>query len=189
MSTEVADWKEEARSLRRAGLSEREIAESVGKAASSVHEAVKDVEPDDLDAGGEPVDPEALARAAGLSQDELDAQPSQATPGQQTIDGGEVPPAPDPRPEEIILRGTTPLDFFNAGGKRPNKASIRFTGGKTGLEQGTAFKKGDVIHFEGYATVVSAAPRDKRDKQTGIVVECELQIQAEIDDLRLTEPT
>jgi hypothetical protein len=33
--------------------------------------------------------------------------------------------------------------------------------------------------------VVAATPRDKRDKQTGVVLECELQLQAEIDDLRL----
>lgn len=114
-----------------------------------------------------------------------------ATPGQRTIDGGEVAANGNggPPPSEIVLRGSTPLDFFNAGGKLPNKASVRFVGGKVGLEQGTAFKKGDVIHFEGYATVVAAAPRDKRDKQTGIVVECELQIQAEIDDLSLRDPS
>jgi hypothetical protein len=87
--------------------------------------------------------------------------------------------------EEIILRGSTPLDFFNAGGKLPNKATIKFVGGKVGLEQGTAFKKGEVVHFTGYATVVAATPRDKRDKATGVVLECELQIQAEIDDLQL----
>jgi hypothetical protein len=67
----------------------------------------------------------------------------------------------------------------------PNKATIRFVGGKVGLEQGTAFKKGEVVRFEGYATVVAATPRDKRDKSTGVVLECELQIQAEIDDLQL----
>ena len=50
---------------------------------------------------------------------------------------------------------------------------------------GHGVQKGDVIRFEGYATVVAATPRDKRDKATGVVLECELQLQAEIDDLRL----
>jgi hypothetical protein len=182
----VLDWKADARLLRLQGVSEREIASRVGKSPSSVHEAVKDVEVrHDLEANGlnahaPQYDTDRLARLAG----------GQLVPGQQTIDGREVTEADvaaatQPPPEEIVLRGSTPLDFFNAGGKLPNKATIKFVGGKVGLEQGTAFKKGDVVQFEGYATVVAATPRDKRDKQTGVVLECELQLQAEIDDLRL----
>jgi hypothetical protein len=172
------DWKADARLLRLQGVSEREIAERVGKAPSSVHEAVKDVTPGYENGNGDApqYDTDKLARLAG--------GPVVPTPGQQTIDGGEVR-APQPPPEEIVMRGSTPLDFFNAGGKLPNKATIRFVGGKVGLEQGTAFKKGEVVRFEGYATVVAATPRDKRDKSTGVVLECELQIQAEIDDLQL----
>ena len=134
-----------------------------------------------------------LEDAAGITQDREEARGGdvvgpQPTAGQQTIDGGEVASSNGgPPPEEIVIRGSAPLDFFNAGGKLPNKASMRFVGGKVGLEAGTAFKKGDVVHFEGYATVVAATPRDKRDRQTRIVIECELQLQAEIDDLRLTE--
>lgn len=115
------------------------------------------------------------------------ADPPAIIDGQTDIEGNEHQ-NDGPPPEEIVIRGSTPLDFFNAGGKLPNKASVRFIGGKVGLEQGTAFKKGETIHFEGYATVVSAAPRDKRDRATGLVVECELQIRAEIDDLRLSHP-
>jgi hypothetical protein len=63
MSAATADWKDEARSLREQGLSEREIAEAVGKSPSTVHEAVKGVEPD----SSEPI------------------------PGQRDLEGGEVP--------------------------------------------------------------------------------------------------
>jgi hypothetical protein len=172
--TVAEDWKAEARSLREQGLSERDIAQAVGKGRATVHDAVKDV---------------AVAPADGYPAGEA----AEEIPGQQTIDGGEVPANSNgnggqPPVQEIVVRGTTPLDFFNAGGKLPNKASMRFVGGKVGLERGTAFKKGDVVYFAGYATVVSASPRDKRDKQTAIVTECELQIHAEIDDLRLTGP-
>lgn len=184
-TTETVAWQDEARDLRRQGLSERTIAATLGKSPSTIHEAVKGVQPTALAAernGDGEVDAAALARAAGLEDDRAEAR---ATPGQQTIDGGEVPADPQPPVQEIVMRGTAPLDFFNAGGKLPNKATVRFVGGKVGLEQGTAFKKADVIHFEGYATVVAATPRDKRDKATGVVLECELQLQAEIDDLSL----
>jgi hypothetical protein len=108
-----------------------------------------------------------------------------ATPGQRTIDGSEVqqPPAP----AELVVRGTAPLDLFNAGGKKPNHATVTFAGGKAELEPGTAFQKGDSIRFHGYATVVAATAKDKRDKETGIVLECELLIRAEIDDLEVLE--
>jgi hypothetical protein len=190
MGAVMEAWKAHARELRQAGLSERTIAAEVGKSPSSVHEAVKDVVPEDavqegaaeFAAGEQPLnghgDPAHLAALAGDSS-------GGPTPGQLDIDGGEAPAAEQVRVEEIIVRGTTPLDFFNVGGKLPNTASLKFVGGKVGLEQGTAFKKADVIQFTGYATVVSATPRDKRDKATGVVLECELQIQAEIDDLQL----
>jgi hypothetical protein len=190
MGAVMEAWKAHARELRQAGLSERTIAAEVGKSPSSVHEAVKDVVPEDavqegaaeFAAGEQPLnghgDPAHLAALAGDSS-------GGPTPGQLDIDGGETPDAPQPPVEEIILRGSTPLDFFNAGGKLPNKATIKFVGGKVGLEQGTAFKKGEVVHFTGYATVVAAAVRDKRDRQTGVVLESELQLHAEIDDLQL----
>jgi hypothetical protein len=194
-STETVDWKDDARLLRAQGKSEREIAEQLGKSRSTIHETVKDVTVDDPDvlagedefvAGEQPQNGnghvDVLATSLAAIAGDSSGGP---TPGQLDIDGGEAPAAEQVRVEEIIVRGTTPLDFFNLGGKLPNTASIRFVGGKVGLEQGTAFKKGEVIQFHGYATVVSATPRDKRDKATGVVLECELQIQAEIDDLQL----
>jgi hypothetical protein len=90
------------------------------------------------------------------------AKAAGATPGQRTIDGEEVPP-----------------------GAPANRATVTFAGGKAELEPGTAFLKGDTIRFEGYATVVAATAKDKRDKETGIVLECELLIRAEIDDLQV----
>jgi len=190
MAVTSTDWKDEAKSLRRQGLTEAEIAEAVGRARSTVHEAVKDVAVNGNGASHEMPDPgevtpAELDRIAGLEADRAEARAEGPTPGQLDIDGNEAPEIGEPPVEEIIVRGTTPLDFFNAGGKLPNKASLRFTGGKVGLEQGTAFRKGDVVRFEGYATVVAATPRDKRDRATRQVLECELQIHAEIDDLRL----
>lgn len=161
MATEVRDWKDHARELRAAGLSERQIAEEVGKAPSSVHEALAGSEP--------PVEPESNGNGAVTP----------VTTGQQDIYGGEtvVPP------EEIVVTGDTQLGFFDAGGKKPQTASIRFVGGKVAVEHGTAFKKGNIVHFSGYATVVEVAPRDKRDRQTRMVVDCEQKHLAEIDDL------
>lgn len=105
-----------------------------------------------------------------------------ATPGQQDFNGGEAPAAPV-APEEIVVTGSTQIGFFDAGGKKPQSASIRFVGGKVAVEHGTAFKKGELVHFAGFATVVEVAPRDKRDRQTRLVVDCEQKHLAEIDDL------
>lgn len=117
-----------------------------------------------------------------------DAEPNTngATPGQQDLEGGEVPADPVPPVQDILIAGPHPLDLFNAGGKKPNTGSVRFVGGKVGLEPGTAYRKGDTIRFQGTATVVDVSQRDKRDRQTRIVVECEQKHLAEIDDLTVT---
>lgn len=107
----------------------------------------------------------------------------QATPGQLDVHGGEVPADPQPPVEEMRVDGTVQLGLFTAGGKKPSGSSVRFVGGKVSLLDGRAFKKGDVVSFSGVATVVEVSQRDKRDKQTRIVVEAEQHHLAEIDDL------
>jgi hypothetical protein len=140
------DWHSEAIDLRRQGLSERMIAEAVGKAASTVHEVVKDIEPD--------------------SNGDVPA----VTPGQQTIDGDEVPAETPVTPviEEVRVDGTTQLGLIDFGGKRPQSATVTLTGGQFELEHGTAFRKGDDILFAGRARVTAVGGHDVLDTKTMI---------------------
>lgn len=161
--TDVA-WHDEARSLREQGLSERAIAQAVSKSPSQVHEVVKDVDP-----GGDPRDLDGAIDVAKI-------------PGQQTIDGGEVP-EPQPSLPGLELVGTAKLSDFALGGKKPQSASIKFVGGKVELTGGTAYKKGALVYGALLATVVETAQRDKRDKATRQVVTCEQNHKAEIDEL------
>jgi hypothetical protein len=169
MTGATVDWKDEARDLREQGLSERAIAEAVGKAPSSVHEA--------LAGSNGHGDARELEREAGPA---VGAMP---TPGQQTIDGGEVS-ASIPM-EEIRVDGTTQLGMFSAGGKQPASASLRLSGGKILLVDGQAFRKGDTISFSGTAVVREVGQRDKPDPATGIVVSAEQKHVAQITDLRV----
>lgn len=104
---------------------------------------------------------------------------------------GEMPQAPPedeaPPLEELRVDGTTQLGMFDAGGKRPQSASIRLSGGKIELVDGKAFQKGDIIVLEVVAVVREVAQRDKPDPKTGIVVSCEQKHVAQITDVRVTE--
>lgn len=186
MAEATLDWKDEARSLHAQGLSSAEIAAAVDKHPATVRKVLQEPAPDVLAAEESPNGRATIEAQAGPGEGDT-GLPPRPTPGQQTIDGREIPQ--ELPPEEIVIPGTTQLGFFDVGGKKPQTASIRFVGGKVTLERGTAFKKGEVIHFEGYAQVVEASPRDKRDRQTRQVVDCELQIRAEIDDLKVVRPT
>lgn len=172
----VTDWKDEARELRRTtDMSERQIADAVGKAPSTVHEALKDYEP--------PPDPgtNGHGNARELEENAGPAVGPMPTPGQRTIDGEEV----QPPVEEIRVDGTTQLGMFDAGGKRPASASLRLSGGKILLVDGQAFRKGDTISFSGTAVVREVGQRDKPDPATGIVVSAEQKHVAQITDLRV----
>jgi hypothetical protein len=162
----TVDWKDEARSLRAQGRSEREIAEAVGKSPSSVHEAVKDV--------GVAVD-EANGSWSGdtYSFEVLSGAP---TPGQQTIDGGEVQSV---YVEQIRVDGTTQvaIDF---GGKQAQTARLTLSGA---VEVDGFFRKGDRIRGTFEAVVVGIAGRDKIDKVTGIPGEAVQTHTARVVDL------
>lgn len=188
------DWKAEARDLRAQGMSERDIASALGKSPSTIHGAVKD-----LPVAGT-VDSDDAARYA-------DAASGEPIPGQIDIDGGEadaiaefkeeagepVGPMPPrdrpaenlPPPEDLRVDGTTQLGLFNAGGKKPQTATLKLAGGKIALVDGRAFRKGDTIQFEATAVVREVAQRDKPDAQTGIVVSAEQRHVAYITDLRI----
>lgn len=155
--------RREIHSLRDQGASERSIAKTVGFAASTIHEVLQAPPPESVNGNGH----------------------GEPTAGQQTIDGGEVA-APEPRLEEIRVDGTAQLGFFDAGGKQPQAASLRLTGGKVELVDGRAFRKGDVISFSGTAVVREVAVRDKPDPATGIVVSAEQKHSAQIVDLQVT---
>jgi hypothetical protein len=87
--------------------------------------------------------------------------------------------------EEIRVDGTAQLGLFNAGGKSPESASLRLSGGRILLVDGQAFRKGETIRFSGTAVVREVAQRDKPDGKTGIVVSAEQKHVAQITDLRV----
>lgn len=199
MSATMDPWVTEAVDLRNQGLSERQIAEAVGKAPSTVHSALKKAEETPIGTVG-PELAEQLRQSAESNGDSSGVIPGQTSVDDHLPPSEEPPPEDDPEyeppaqdpprndgppPEEIVLSGPAQLGFFDAGGKRPQSASIRFVGGKVLLSHGTAYKKGDVIHFSGTAVVNFVGQQDKTDASTGIVVDCEQQHKAKITDLRV----
>jgi hypothetical protein len=156
------DWKDEARDLREQGLSERAIAEAVGKAPSSVHQAL-------AESNGHG-DARELEREAGPA---VGAMP---TPGQQTIGGGEVQSV---YVEQIRVDGTTQL-AIDFGGKQAHTAKLTLGGS---AEVDGFFRKGDRIRGTFEAVVVGVAAKDKIDKQTGIPMEAVQTHTARITDL------
>lgn len=153
----IHDERAEARRLRDEGKSEREIATSLGRAPSTIHEWLKEPPADDPD----PI------------------------PGQQTIDGREIPAASQNgsvHVEEIRVDGTTQLGLIDFGGKKPQSAVVTLTGGQLELLEGRAFKKGDRIRFAGEAVVFEVGARDKTDSKTGIVVSAKQKHSARIAD-------
>jgi hypothetical protein len=118
-----------------------------------------------------------LNEAAGITDHAVNGTPD---PSQESI---YVPI------DEIRVDGTTQLDLFDLGGKKPASASIRLTGGKVALLDGKAFRKGDTIQFSGTAVITAVTQQDKRDSATGIAVSCEQQHRAQITDLTVTPAT
>lgn len=88
-------------------------------------------------------------------------------------------------PDEIAVDGTTQLELFNLGGKRPTSSKLRLAGGAVDVVDGQAFNKGDVVRFEGTAVISAVAQQDKRDSSTGQVVSCAQTHVAHITDLRI----
>jgi hypothetical protein len=137
------DWKDEARDLREQGLSERAIAEAVGKAPSSVHQAL-------AESNGHG-DARELEREAGPA---VGAMP---TPGQQTIGGGEVQSV---YVEQIRVDGTTQL-AIDFGGKQAHTAKLTLGGS---AEVDGFFRKGDRIRGT-FEAVVVGRRREGQDRQ------------------------
>jgi hypothetical protein len=106
------------------------------------------------------------------------------TNGQIDIDGKTVK-APEPPVEEVRVHGTAQLTMFDVGGKRATTSSVRLSGGSVKLVDGQAYKKGDVIHFEGTAVVNEVGQKDEHDPKTGIVVSATQRHGARITDLTI----
>jgi hypothetical protein len=107
---------------------------------------------------------------------EADTNGHDPTPGQQTIDGGEVQSV---YVEQIRVDGTTQvaIDF---GGKQAHKATLTLGGA---AEVDGFFRKGDRIRGTFEAVIVGVAAKDKIDKQTGIPVEAVQTHTARVVDL------
>lgn len=184
-------WAQEAIRRKSEGQESADIAIAVGKNAATVRKVLK------------------AAREAGvLSESPLEAV---ATNGNGHHDEGSIPEDGDndepyhagsvreaeaetPAPavadeytylEEIRVDGTTQLGMFDAGGHKPDGSSLRLSGGRIQLVDGKAFRKGDVIRFEGTAVMREVAQRDTPDPKTGVVVSTEQKHVAQITDLRV----
>jgi hypothetical protein len=110
------------------------------------------------------------------AEEPMDYTPLGPTPGQQTIDGGEVQSV---YVEQIRVDGTTQvaIDF---GGKQAQTARLTLSGA---VEVDGFFRKGDRIRGSFEAVVVGIAGRDKIDKVTGIPVEAVQTHTARVVDL------
>lgn len=123
----------------------------------------------EFDAAGEGSKAEEVQKEGGKSTGKMQKAPAEK-------------PAP-PERDEIQVDGTTQLELFDVGGKKPTKATVKFTGGKVKIVSGQAFKKGTRIKFSGEAIVNELTQKDEHDPQTGIVTDCEQRHGARIVDL------
>lgn len=95
------------------------------------------------------------------------------------------PPA-DPGPEfdsEIVVKGTTEQLSFDVGGRGPTGSELRVVGGA--IQVKGQFQKGQVIKAEVTLQVGEIAFRDKRDSQTGDVVDVKRAHKARIVELAI----
>lgn len=109
-------------------------------------------------------------------QDALDAE-----------DGKTEAPADPPPAEEITLRGTEQLSFFQTGGKRPTSSTLTLRAKTIDVEKGTGFKKGDRVRCEVIFVVDKQTDADARDKATGMVVDATLKSSAFMEDVKILE--
>jgi hypothetical protein len=143
------------------GQSERAIAKVVGYAPSTVHEVLAGEAPSENGNGHAP----------------------EPTPGQQTIDGGEVP-APAMPVEDLRVDGLVQLGMFDAGGKKPQSATVALAGLKPfDLVDGKAFSKGDRVYFSGVAQVFDVGQKDMLDKATMIATTAVQYHKAQVFEL------
>jgi hypothetical protein len=139
------------------------------------------------------ISPETAERFAQAAAEGGDGVPP-VVPGQTTITGEEVghPYEPSDEPgtgapppiEELRVDGTTQL-AIDAGGKAPTKVALTLKGAKV-LVHGH-FRKGDRITGTFEAVVDSYTSKDKTDRETGIVTECDATFGATVTDLELTQ--
>ena len=158
----------------------------------------KDIEADNLiEAGDEEgaailrIEANDFRDQATAKQAEFDAQVQDepdANAGEEEEVGGEDPytDEPDIAPETIEIAGVK-MSYPDLGGKAPTRASLTLLGGKVTLVDGTGFKKGQRIRFEGEADVTFAGQQDERDSTTQQVTGAEQIHKAFIRDLKITE--
>jgi hypothetical protein len=159
----MQDWHGEAVQLRNEGLSERAIAEALGKARSTVHAALM-AHPSPN--GNEP---------------EEERPPAEPTPGQQALDGTEV----QPEIGEVRVDGTVQLGLIDFGGKKPQTATVTLAGGQFDLAEGQAYSKGERLFFAGQAQVQAITGRDKLDSKTMIATSAVQHHAARIFELHV----
>lgn len=149
-------------SLSSDGLSQRDIAKAVGCAQSTVHDVLA------ANGNGGPPEPDDENLA-------VDGPPQVQIPDVEEME----------YTEELRVDGTTQLGLIDFGGKKPQTASIRLSGGKIALQDGRAFRKGDVITFQGTAVVREVGARDQVDAKTGLPVSAEQRHVAQITGLNV----
>jgi len=89
---------------------------------------------------------------------------------------------------EIIVSGIE-MPYAKLGGKPPTHGSLKLSGGKVALAQGTAFKKGQTIHFSGTAVIKDVGTVDTHDSATQTVSDTEQRHVARIIALDVQVPT
>jgi hypothetical protein len=160
----MQDWHAEAVRLRDVeGKSERAIAKELGRAPSTIHAAL------------------SAHPQNGNGHHEEERPPADPTPGQQTIDGDEVPEEIG----EVRVDGTVQLGLIDFGGKKPQTATVTLAGGQFDLAEGQAYSKGERLFFAGQAQVQAITGRDKLDPKTMIATSAVQHHAARIFELHV----
>lgn len=171
----------------------------IGRLEKKAHDKDQDVYSleDDGDAEGADiarVEADALRREADDLRAKLAAEPTNAEKLKEEAGEpvGDMPPA-DPEPEheplaeDIIVAGLE-MEPIDCGGKKPTAATLKLTGGSVKLMNGTYFKKGTRIRFEGWAVVNDVGVKDTHDTATQQVTDATQQHSARITALSVEIP-
>jgi hypothetical protein len=160
----MQDWHAEAVRLRNEeGKSERAIAKELGRAPSTIHAAL------------------SAHPQNGNGHHEEERPPAEPTPGQQTIDGGEVPAGdrggPGRRdgpawPDRLRRQEAADRDGH------ARRRAVRSRGGQ-------AYSKGERLFFAGQAQVQAITGRDKLDTKTMIATSAVQHHAARIFELHV----
>lgn len=166
------DAKRRDRRARMDGFSDDELREVLEDPSNSLDESVARELLTERERGD-------VAADAAAERERLEALEAEAGPAVGDMPSGE--PETALAPDKIILKGTA--EQRDWGGKAPQTTILNVQGMKFEVEG--AFRRGEIIKFEGSMRLVGEGVKDKLDKTTMTPMEAREEFSAVVLDMEL----